>query len=397
MVKRLETGNILVLEFRDNKLFYSATKFVEYIGGYPFYSEVQRGTRWLVEVTRYDPNSATLSVSVTNRSYIGAMPSYQDEIMDQINFIQFPFATIGRGQYHNTQSNRDHPQAILTTPSQEKSKPIVKKFSFEVSPDIENLVFQDGLVNFPIKDCKGYGPVELTIKDDRIKEAFGHIRPYIRKSLKRKTITIKAEIEVKADLTCTCQSANSSELETFLEHGLEKIRTDVLADQFFEGGVEDLGFKDVSTLTAVFEDLGGASLDAKTLITKLQARKQAKHALELDYLAERHREDRMKLHFLKEAVSFLFLLEGENRFHLVLEVFDKTFATYIWHCARNRESLDARIKEVVGDAAMLSIGNRQEYKGSNKGSDFKAINHSYGGDAKRSFEDWKREFEMECD
>lgn len=406
MKRNLQTGDRLVIEFRDGKLFYTPTKSVDYIGASQFYAEFQRGTLWLVEVTKNDPISAILSVRTIQRPYTGSMPASQDEIVDVIDFIQFPWMNIEDLHNRNKQRKANLYQASSPAPPsgkgpdyllQGKPNSIIKRFSFKVSAEIETLVFQEGLVKFLVKDCKGYGPLELVIRDERIVQAFEHIRPYIRKSLKRKTISIEAEIEVNPNLTCSCLSANSPELEFFLKDGLEKIRTGLLADQFFGNEPVNGGFKDVASLTEVVENLGEKKLNAKTLINKLQERKRAKHALELNYLAERHLEGRMKLHFLKEAMSFLFLVEGINRFHLVLEVYDMAFATYIWHCPRDHQSLEAKIKEVLGDAGMLSSGRRQEYKGSRKGAEFKAINHCYEGDPKRNFEDWKWEFERECD
>lgn len=67
------------------------------------------------------------------------------------------------------------------------------------------------------------------------------------------------------------------------------------------------------------------------LLAAILEDKQVKHDRQLRYLADRHDNTILKLRFVLQPFSFVFLLVGKAQFHVVLETLDTEEATYIWH------------------------------------------------------------------
>jgi FtsZ-binding cell division protein ZapB len=411
-MRKLEINEPLVLEFRGSHLYYTSEKYVTYFPG-EFMHPLKSGTRWEVSVKRIVGDTVHVTVKDYHSEY--GIQSFQNDlgnVFSRIFFVelstdvllsQFDRSGASGKRPKSSGAPEARPESLPFTPSPEKPKvpelfiPKVSKVNVNVQVEIEDLKFRTNSLSCEVNVQGAKNKVELMIHDEAIKEAFGNIKPYICKCLRKKSVKIVAEVEIGIDRTGRCITAHAPELAIFLRRDIEEIKADLLVEGFFESNSEAQGFVEVGILTAIVEELGGEELSPKTLIQNLQKRQKAKHALELNYLAERHRNPEMKLHFLKEAMSFLFLVEGRNRFHLVLEVYDKTFATYIWHCGKDGKSLEATVNAVKGDAGMLASGNRQAYKSGKSQADFKAIQHRYEGDRNQNFENWKQAFNEACD
>lgn len=414
-MRMLEINDPLVLEFRGNHLYYTSGKYVIYFPGDDFVHPIKSGTLWEVSVKRIEKGGTIIHVVVSDYQSRYGIQSFQSDIgnaLDKISFLELDTTTLLR-QFDRSGASAKRPassggnfgrtESTQPTPNYEKPKPYtpippkVEKFGITIQAEIQDLNFLEEEVHYETDVTGAKGKVNLVIHDEAIQEAFGTIKPYICKSLKKKAIKVIAEVEIGIDRIGRCISAQSPELAVFFRRDIEEIRTDLIFEQFFESASEAQGFVEVDALTAIVQDLGGEELNPKSLLQKLDKKKSAKHFLELNYLAERHLSTEMKLHFLKEAMSFLFLVEGERRFHLVMEVYDKTFATYIWHFEKDPRSMELAIKAVKDDAGMLSQGHRKAYKSSQKGAEFRAIQHVYEGDRTRNFENWRRLFDAACD
>lgn len=73
------------------------------------------------------------------------------------------------------------------------------------------------------------------------------------------------------------------------------------------------------------------------LINDILNIKKAKHFLHLKWLSSKHEAKVLKLRFVLQPFSFLFLLSGENKYHVVWETLDTEEATYIWHTEKTRK------------------------------------------------------------
>ena len=117
------------------------------------------------------------------------------------------------------------------------------------------------------------------------------------------------------------------------------------------------------------------------LLENILSLKQYKHHRHLRYLSQKHERTILKLRFVLEPFSFVFLLAGNNQYHLVWETLDTEEATYIWHIEKSGYELERSIKRVDGLLGQIRTKGRQQYWGTNP-EHFSRIVHDYSDDAK---------------
>ena len=119
--------------------------------------------------------------------------------------------------------------------------------------------------------------------------------------------------------------------------------------------------------------------------------KQYKHSQHIQFLAEKHERNVMKLRFVLQPFSFVFLLVGEQNYHIILETLDTEEATYIWHTEKSKSVLIDTIKQIDKELNIIREKGRQAYLETNP-SNFSRIVHDYSNDNK-GFTIWKGQLE----
>ena len=99
----------------------------------------------------------------------------------------------------------------------------------------------------------------------------------------------------------------------------------------------------------------------------------------------------MKLRFVLQPFSFVFLLKGEQNYHIILETLDTEEATYIWHTEKSKSVLIDTIKQIDKELNIIREKGRQAYLETNP-SNFSRIVHDYSNDNK-GFTIWKGQLE----
>lgn len=69
----------------------------------------------------------------------------------------------------------------------------------------------------------------------------------------------------------------------------------------------------------------------------------------------------MKLRFVLQLFSFVFLIAGEQSYHIVLETLDTEEATYIWHTYKSKSVLIETIKQIDKELNIIRDKGRQAY------------------------------------
>ena len=111
------------------------------------------------------------------------------------------------------------------------------------------------------------------------------------------------------------------------------------------------------------------------------------HYLQLKYLAGKHEASVLKLRFILQPFSFIFLIAGEMKYHIVWETLDSEEAIYLSHIDRTKEALRETIKEIeIRLSEMKQTGRNAYFK--NAPAYFSRIIHDYS-DVKRGFIEWK--------
>ncbi len=123
------------------------------------------------------------------------------------------------------------------------------------------------------------------------------------------------------------------------------------------------------------------------LLNEILKNKHVKHYRHLRYLAARHESSIMKLRFVLQPFSFVFLVSGEKQYHLVLETLDTEEATYLWHFDKDLSLLRERVALADRDLQLIRNKGRQAFL-VNPPENFGKIVHDYT-DERKGFMVWK--------
>ena len=99
----------------------------------------------------------------------------------------------------------------------------------------------------------------------------------------------------------------------------------------------------------------------------------------------------MKIRFTLHPFSFVFLLSGEQKYHVVLETLDTKEATYIWHIRKNKDLLKMELEEVNCQLNTIRNNGRQLFL-EKVSENFSRLIHDYNDD-KKGFYKWKNALE----
>lgn len=99
----------------------------------------------------------------------------------------------------------------------------------------------------------------------------------------------------------------------------------------------------------------------------------------------------MKIRFVLNPFSFLFLLLGEQSYFVVLETLDTEEATYIWHTPKYKATLIEEVKQIDNQLSIIREKGRQAFLEINP-ENFTRILHDYS-DNKKGFILWKSAIE----
>jgi hypothetical protein len=116
-----------------------------------------------------------------------------------------------------------------------------------------------------------------------------------------------------------------------------------------------------------------------------------KHFKNLQYLAGVHAHSVMKLRFIRQPFSFLFLFIGDKKYHVIWETLNTKEATYIWHVPKNLAALKSSIGQIENIINTMKVQGKMAYLNSYT-QDFKRIQHDYSN-LKEGFIKWKAELE----
>ena len=151
-------------------------------------------------------------------------------------------------------------------------------------------------------------------------------------------VEIYAEFE---DHVLVAQTANSMDIEKINREIIESVKF-----QFIEKGIIGRRYlpgseENLLDLKKLQESQNDQSIydSEEDFLDDLLKKKDVKHFRQLRYLASKHENKTMKLRFVLNPFSFVFLLSGTAGYHLVLETLDTEEATYIWHFDKNLPTL----------------------------------------------------------
>lgn len=397
----LNTGQLqrfeeLTLLFEEQKVYINSQEFPLSINCLDLPMEVEKfkeGVIWKIRVLAYDEESGELMAEIINYHAKPEMPvskqtSLQFLIIDKIKFRAIDTARLLLATV--LQKNPIIQEAEPIINSEIAVKPVPKKLSRTMKVPFNKLQFLAGCVSFSLFIEELNKQITFEIENLAIRPEFEVIKSYFNKILKKKLISAEIEIHYKGNEIVNV-SASSEDINKINSSIIDNVRFEFVKREMltFKGNpegssalntLEDLLPKEKNVVGKIFKSEGD-------LIDDLLKIKNSKHYYQLKYLSSQHLSSVLKIRFVLTPFSFLFLLDGNKKYHIIWETLNSEEATYIWHFEKSMDALRQGLKEIETILQEIKVTGKPDFlrKGHNN---FSRIVHDYT-DAKNGFTVWK--------
>ncbi|PKP46056.1 MAG: restriction endonuclease subunit R [Bacteroidetes bacterium HGW-Bacteroidetes-12] len=284
----------------------------------------------------------------------------------------------------NTYYRKINKQATLFDEPTE-DKPVssdIKTIEKTIKIQIEELEFGYGVVSFNYLIGEMNTALEFEIENLEVRPEFDVLKPYFSKTLKSKNISVDIFAEFEYGKLVS-QLANSLDIEKINQEVVESVKF-----QFITKNVlGKLATTKENLLTINELENQNLYIDGAILLEDILKTKNFKHSQNIRYLADKHQSNLMKIRFVLSPFSFVFLLSGEQQYHIVLETLDTEEATYLWHTDKSKQKLIDKVKEIDSQLNIIRNKGRQVFLETNP-NNFSKIIHDYS-DNKKGFIIWK--------
>ena len=250
---------------------------------------------------------------------------------------------------------------------------------------IEDLEFLYGSFQFRYNIPEYADELIFDIENLNIRPEFEVLRPYFEKFFKSKTVAVFITAIINKQKAVTALSAISSDLEKLNREVVESVRFRFVEKNFFGKNfpIEQKGLnKDLSNGTGnnIYES-------TEELLSDVLSKGNYRHQKQLYYLAEQHEGSVLKIRFVLSPFAFVFLLTGNEQYHIVMETLDTEEATYIWHLPKDIYALKQGLLEIDRHLNKIRNEGRQVFLETNP-INFSRILHDYS-DERKGFVLWK--------
>lgn len=275
-------------------------------------------------------------------------------------------------------------------------EPIKKTINETFFIFLKKILFKNGCVSFDKKFKEHKNNIELTIKNDEIREEFDAVKKYFANVLKTKKIKVIAKIEI-IDNEISSMEVKSPEIEKIDSRLIENVKFEFIKSTT-KRKINEENDKGFFTMDEFFDSVSDNKVksntfyqDDKELVEDLLKISKTKHYKHLTLLSNRHSHDIMKLRFIYKPFSFIFLLIGDKNYHIIWETLDTAEATYIWHIEKKLPILKMAFRKIENIINEIKVQGKTSYLNSTEDS-FKRIYHDYS-ESTDGFIKWKGELE----
>lgn len=254
---------------------------------------------------------------------------------------------------------------------------------------IEKLDFQYGAISFTYTVQDVNTDITFEIENDTIRPEFSVLKSYFSKALNSKYVSIDIFAEFQ-DHQLVAQNAFCSNLDKINHELIESAKFQFIQKSIFKkrSSLEGDCLHDLQNIQPSDQQLYHSE---EELLNDLLNDENIKHYRQLKYLASKHKKNVLKLRFVLTPFSFIFLLPGNEQYHLIMETLNTEEATYIWHFSKNVHELRNRLKEVDQNLNQIRNEGRQSFL-EKKPLNFDRILHDYS-DERKGFIVWKDQLE----
>lgn len=349
----------------------------------------------------FDLNSASILFLVYPFSFEGKLIQYIGRIQrSEINPVIYDYRDIKIDYLNNLFLKRNtfyrkllRQASLFDDPHQEiPEKKNIVTINKEIKVPIELLVFQYGSIGFSYESVDTAQKLEFEIENELIRPEFEVLKPYFEKVLKSKNICARIHAEFEHGKLVS-QSVISEDIRSITKEVIDNVRFQFVSKTILSSQVPERkeNLLDITQVQSILQ----VNETGEDLLEVLLKNKQFRHHKQLRYLAARHSGNIMRMRFVLRPFSFVFLITGTKRYHIILETLDTKEATYMWHFPNNFSNLPQKLKEIDGHLQIIRDQGRQVFLSSNPGN-FSRILHDYSNEPK-GFIVWKDLLEEQLD
>lgn len=246
---------------------------------------------------------------------------------------------------------------------------------------IEEIEFHYGLVSFSYPLLKNKTVIQFEIENEEIQPEFEVLKPYFIKVLESKYISVHIQIEIKNNCVIS-QLANSADIDRINKEVVDGVKFQFIEQEFLRKGDKKTGNpEEVLRITKGLFD------SDNNLMESLLEKETYLHHRHLKYLAKHHDHKTLKMRFVLHPFSFIFLIEGQQNNHIILETLNSKEATYVWHLSKNPIKFKDSLKQLNKILDSIKNNGRQNFLKTNP-ENFSKILHEYNEEEK-GFYRWK--------
>jgi hypothetical protein len=352
---------------------------------------------WKIRVIQYDEETGELFCEIVN--YLADKddilsnpdPSFYYPGIERIKFRSMDTAGFLRSVILKRAPalQRISASKIDTVEQESREYGIVRSMKVPFS----KLQFLYGGVSFPLFIEELGQELSFEIENVDIRPEFDAIRDYFNKALKKKLIAVDIAIRYTEE-TIISAKAKSEDISSINHSMIEGVRFEFIRNKIFKPGEGVLNSSPVTLeeLSKQYHPLTKELFHSEgDLLDGILNAKKCKHYFQLKYLSSKHEASVLKLRFVLQPFSFLFLLSGQCKYYVVWETLDSEEATYIWSSDKTREALRRLLDEIELRIADIKKNGRQAFL-KDESSNFSRIWHDYS-EPKKGFAAWKATLE----
>jgi len=362
---------------------------------------------WIIKVLNYNEDKKKLFCEIISY-HVGKTEFGYNQILlaDTLNEIQtITFRSVDTNGLLKTLEGTSG--SFTPNKNNQLNRPIIKEFKFENKQKkiiinetfyvpLKNVRFKFGGISFDKKFNEYNSTIEITIVNFDIREEFDAVKNYFANILKTKRISVTVYIEIENN-ELTLIEAKSPEIEKINNQLIDSVRFEFVRITTKKKINLEIN-KSLFTMDEYFETFADEKFKSNTFhtnekqlfedILKISNTKHYKH---LRYLSSKHSHEIMKLRFVHKPFSFIFLIQGDKKYHIIWETLDTKEATYIWHIPKDLNLLKITLKKVEDIINSIKIQGKNSYINFTE-DQFTRVYHDYS-ELVDGFVKWKGELE----
>ncbi|WP_241461452.1 DEAD/DEAH box helicase [Aquimarina macrocephali] len=250
---------------------------------------------------------------------------------------------------------------------------------------ISDLDFHYGMVCFSYK-LSEHTSIQFEIENEEMQPEFEVLKPYFSKVLNSKSITVQIQIGFEENVIVS-QLAISKDINRINKELIDSVKFQFVEQHFIKNGKS----KNEEGIEETPKTIGSFYGSEDKLLEDILKNSSYAHHKQLLYLAKHHQYQRLKIRFVLYPFSFVFLLEGQQNYHIVLETLDTKEATYIWYLSKETSQFKKELELINQKLNWIRNNGRQSFL-ETKSKNFSKIIHDYSQN-KKGFYKWKNALE----